>query len=186
MVTLASKIASYRDSIGKPLILAMAAASATMLPLPSPAAAAPVGAVIAACDRTPGCDYSADDKGWIYGCSSTQSGVCFKCDPGKGQCTQINRTSGPGKKTTKVPNLVKGIVGVAGKPIKSVRPAPGIAPTMAGNAAAGDQPRGVKPRLVTGMPPSAASNNPTPVTQPKLPLASSNRQGATGRGGHRR
>jgi hypothetical protein len=53
-----------------------------------PAAAADAGAVLAACDRTPGCSYAQSKDGSIQGCSS-QSGVCFNCDvDGKKECHQ--------------------------------------------------------------------------------------------------
>lgn len=56
--------------------------------LPAPVFAADASAVLAACDRTPGCSYAASKDGTIQGCSS-QSGVCFNCETdGKRQCTQ--------------------------------------------------------------------------------------------------
>ena len=60
----------------------------TLAAAPVPAFAADASAVLAACDRTPGCSYAQSKDGTIQGCSS-QSGVCFNCETdGKRQCTQ--------------------------------------------------------------------------------------------------
>ncbi|MHB1109667.1 MAG: hypothetical protein ACYCZU_05040 [Devosia sp.] len=60
----------------------------TFAAAPAPAFAADAGAVLRACDRTPGCSYAQSKDGSIQGCSS-QSGVCFNCDvDGKRECTQ--------------------------------------------------------------------------------------------------
>ena len=55
-----------------------------------PAAAAPVDAVIGACDRTAGCNYKIEGNG-ISGCSPN---ACFRCPAdGSRQCTQVPQQS---------------------------------------------------------------------------------------------
>src|SRR6266508_3446000 len=56
--------------------------------LPKTAAAAAMKDVLAACDKTPGCEYSSTKDGSISGCTGNSSttgpkgsGVCFTCDP---------------------------------------------------------------------------------------------------------
>jgi hypothetical protein len=53
--------------------------------------AAPVGAVIKACDNTPGCDYQTDSKGNINGCSAH---ACFTCYGKTGQCDGVTFRKG--------------------------------------------------------------------------------------------
>ena len=46
--------------------------------------AAPIGAVVKACDRTAGCNYTLNKAGDLSGCSSK---ACFYCpNDGKRQC----------------------------------------------------------------------------------------------------
>lgn len=72
-----------------------------------PVAAADAGAVLAACDRTPGCSYAQSKDGSIQGCSS-QSGVCFDCPvDGKKQCNSTTLTVTPS-------NTFGGVDNVAG------------------------------------------------------------------------
>lgn len=54
--------------------------------------AAPIKKVLGACDNTPGCSYSINDKtGDVSGCS-TQSGKCFYCpNDGKRECFAVRR-----------------------------------------------------------------------------------------------
>ncbi len=61
--------------------------------------AAPIKKVLGACDNTPGCSYSINDKtGDISGCS-TQSGKCFYCpNDGKRQCMAVRRLPTSGKR----------------------------------------------------------------------------------------
>jgi hypothetical protein len=65
----------------------------------SEAAAAPVKKVLGACDNTPGCNYSINDKnGDISGCS-TKSGTCFYCpNDGKRQCFAVRQLPTAGKR----------------------------------------------------------------------------------------
>ena len=99
------------------LILALAT---IVLMLSTAARAAPVEAVIAACDRTPGCSYNSAPDGSISGCS-THSGVCFDCDVKTRECnavrtrgkTPIHATIG-GIKLSPAPPKGKNPVGVSG------------------------------------------------------------------------
>jgi len=53
----------------------------------TPASAAPIGAVVKACDRTAGCNYTLNKAGDISGCSKH---ACFYCpNDGKRQCIGI-------------------------------------------------------------------------------------------------
>lgn len=83
------KVKCSRVSIG---ILALSVVGLMTLPLAADAYAAPIKKVLAACDRTPGCGYSIDDKtGDIAGCSK-KSGKCFYCpNDGKRQCFAVGR-----------------------------------------------------------------------------------------------
>ena len=60
------------------------------------AVSAPIKDVLTACDNTPGCGYSINDKnGDISGCSKTG---CFYCpNDGKRECISVARTLKPGK-----------------------------------------------------------------------------------------
>lgn len=61
----------------------------------APVSAAPVEKVLAACDRTAGCGYSAGDNGDIVGCSKT-SNTCFYCPAdGSRQCISVRKTDLP-------------------------------------------------------------------------------------------
>jgi hypothetical protein len=61
---------------------------------PSPAAAADAGAVVKACERTPGCGYSSNKAGDITGCSPH---ACFYCPAdGKHSCFQVRKGGRPG------------------------------------------------------------------------------------------
>lgn len=72
----------------------------------APAAAAEAGAVLAACDRTPGCSYAQSKDGSIQGCSS-QSGVCFDCPvDGKNQCNSTTLTVTPSNTFGGVDNVL--------------------------------------------------------------------------------
>ncbi|PDT75523.1 hypothetical protein [Bradyrhizobium sp. C9] len=68
--------------------LSFAVATAVALfALGQSASAAPVGAVVKACDRTAGCNYSLNKAGDLSGCSSK---VCFYCpNDGKRQCFPV-------------------------------------------------------------------------------------------------
>lgn len=63
------------------------------------ASAAPIQDVLGACDRTPGCSYTANGSGDVSGCSPH---ACFYCpNDGKRECfpvgaRQVNRGSLPG------------------------------------------------------------------------------------------
>ena len=51
------------------------------------ASAAPIGAVVKACDRTEGCNYTLNKAGDLSGCSKK---ACFYClNDGKRQCIGI-------------------------------------------------------------------------------------------------
>ena len=198
MSTLASKTVFYNVPLRKSLFLAVAVMPMVIAALPTPAAAAPIGAVLAACDRTKGCDYTTDSDGSVTGCSA-QSGVCFTCSPKTRQCVGTGtpaRGAQPDNKPIKGPGLVK-VLGASSKPIKSARPAPGVAPATAGNAPAGDKPGSVKPFAPKSTKPTIASApNVTkpkvqsfPISKPKnegQPVASNNNQGTTAKGGQRR
>jgi hypothetical protein len=83
------------------------ATSLALLALSTGAAAAPVKKVLGACDNTPGCNYSINDKnGDISGCS-TKSGTCFYCpNDGKRQCFAVRKLPAAGKR----PELLSGEV----------------------------------------------------------------------------
>ncbi len=61
------------------------AATMAVLAFGKPASAAPIGAVVKACDRTAGCNYNVNNKnGDLSGCSKH---ACFYCpNDGKRQC----------------------------------------------------------------------------------------------------
>lgn len=73
------------------------------------AMAASVNAVLGACDNTPGCNYTINDKnGDISGCS-TGSNTCFYCpNDGKRECFQVGKrvTSGTPKPIAGPDNLL--------------------------------------------------------------------------------
>jgi hypothetical protein len=78
------------------VIFAVASTALVLGAYAVPARAADASAVLAACDRTPGCSYAPSKDGTIQGCSS-QSGVCFNCEvDGKRECTQTLTRSGRG------------------------------------------------------------------------------------------
>ncbi len=66
------------------------AALLAFVSLATPAMAAPIKAVLKACDNTPGCGYSINKKnGDISGCSTT-TGKCFYCaNDGKRECISL-------------------------------------------------------------------------------------------------
>ncbi len=98
--------------------------------LPTPAGAAPVKAVLEACDRMavskPGsCGYTASDNGDISGCTvkgKGGSGVCFYCPAdGSGQCSALSKT--PQGKFVRVPgDVLKSMTGSASGGVKSPVP----------------------------------------------------------------
>ena len=56
--------------------------------------AADAGAVLGACDRTPGCDYHQEKNGDVSGCSKQ---ACFYCPAdGKKQCFGVGARTGKG------------------------------------------------------------------------------------------
>ncbi len=67
--------------------------------------AAPIQAVIQACDNTAGCNYHVHENGDLDGCSPK---VCFTCPQGTGQCHATPKTG-----TKKIGNL-NGLVHGAG------------------------------------------------------------------------
>jgi hypothetical protein len=77
------------------MFVALAATAVTL----GAAEAAPIKKLLGACDNTPGCSYSINDKtGDISGCSKT-SGKCFYCpNDGKRQCFAIRQIPPPGKR----------------------------------------------------------------------------------------
>jgi hypothetical protein len=85
---------------------------------PSPAAAADAGAVVKACEHTPGCGYSSNKAGDISGCSPK---TCFYCPAdGKHSCFQVRKSGRPGG-----PGATIGGIKLAPAPA-NVRPPAGI------------------------------------------------------------
>ena len=65
------------------------AATMVLLAFGKPASAAPIGAVVKACDRTPGCNYTLNKAGDLSGCSKH---ACFYCpNDGKRQCFPVGQ-----------------------------------------------------------------------------------------------
>jgi hypothetical protein len=76
-------------------VVASAAIALVSLATSTPASAygeAPVKAVLAACDRTEGCNYSVTKGGNITGCSPH---ACFDCSPKTGKCISPDAKRGP-------------------------------------------------------------------------------------------
>ncbi|MEW5790982.1 MAG: hypothetical protein ACOY4L_04730 [Pseudomonadota bacterium] len=86
------------------VLLLSAALAVVALATSGEAPAADVNAVLKACDNTPGCGYSIDQKtGDISGCS-TKSGTCFYCpNDGKRQCFQVRQQVAKGGPPIRVP-----------------------------------------------------------------------------------
>lgn len=152
-----AKTGTYAFFAPKAVTVCLAAACAAMVFTATPSAAAPIGAVVAACDRTPGCNYTTSNDGSLDGCSPA---TCFTCSPRTRQCVATG--SGPGQMRTagkpsiKGPRLISSVLGKtpasgSTKPVGSVRPAPG-APTTVGSAPAGDKPGSIKPLANTTTP----------------------------------
>jgi hypothetical protein len=82
---------SKEDSMRRSVVLTIAAMLVATAAVP--ADAAPMKDVLAACDRTAGCEYSIIKDGSVSGCSSKQSGVCFTCDAPGTKNAQCHSTS---------------------------------------------------------------------------------------------
>lgn len=153
-----AKTGTYAFFPPKAVTVCLAAACAAIVLTATPSAAAPIGAVVAACDRTPGCNYTTSNDGSLDGCSPA---TCFTCSPRTRQCVATG--SGPGQTRTagkplKGSRLISSLLGNApatgsAKPAGSARSKPGT-PTTVGNASAGDKPGSTKP-LANTAPPKA-------------------------------
>lgn len=86
-------------SLSKTLLHAVPVAVVAMIAMSLEADAAPIKKVLGACDNTPSCSYSINNKtGDISGCS-TASGKCFYCpNDGKRQCFAVRQIPPPGKR----------------------------------------------------------------------------------------
>lgn len=147
---ISAKTGTYAFFSPKPVAVCLAVGWAVALLTATPSAAAPISAVVAACDRTPGCDYSTDAGGGITGCSPV---TCFTCSPKTKECIAVRSGNKP---AVKGPRLISSVLGNAPatgstKPVGSVRPGPGV-PVTVGNAPAGDKPGSIKPLANTSAP----------------------------------
>lgn len=90
---------SHAPSFRKVFAIAAVAAALAGIGAVGEAHATPIKKVLGACDNTPGCGYSINDKnGDISGCS-TKSGKCFYCpNDGKRQCFAVRQVPPPGKR----------------------------------------------------------------------------------------
>lgn len=138
-----AKTGTYAYFPSKSAAACLATACAAVFLAVTPSVAAPISAVVAACDRTPGCDYSVDVSGGITGCSAV---TCFTCSPKTKECIAVRSGNKP---PVKGPGLINSVLGKtpatgSATPQVSTRPAPG-APITVGNAPAGDRPGSIKP-----------------------------------------
>jgi hypothetical protein len=152
-------------------LLLAAFAIASAVALSTPASAADAGAVIGACDRTPGCVYSQAQDGTLVGCSPN---ACFVCPhDGSHQCHATRTGDKSGRRGVTIGGVK---LSPAGKEATNVS---GVKLSPAGNEAVNVS--GIKGEPTYGR---GSAGSPSPVTMHGISEHPSGDFGHSGVGKH--